>query len=92
MAHLVLYSTAGCHLCEDAEALLRALRAQGEQLDWSVVDIADDDALFERYGWSIPVVRRDDGAELGWPFDLEAARTFAAATGAAGTRSAEKDR
>jgi hypothetical protein len=78
MPRLTLYSTTGCHLCEEAEGLLHALRAQGGDLDWSVVDIADDDALFERYGWSIPVVRREDGAELAWPFDLDGARAFAA--------------
>ena len=89
MAHLVLYSTAGCHLCDDAETLLRALRVQGVHLDWSIVDIADDDALFERYGWSIPVVRRDDGTELGWPFDLEAARAFV--TAGAGTSTVVAD-
>jgi hypothetical protein len=76
-----LFSTQGCHLCDDAEALLRAARAWcGEQglppLDWEVTDIADDDALFERYGWLIPVLRRDDGAELRWPFDPESLVAF----------------
>jgi len=40
------------------------------------VDIAGDDNLFERYGWRIPVLQRADDEELGWPFDLEAARGF----------------
>ncbi len=35
---------------------------------FAVEDIAESDALFERYGLTIPVVRRDDGGELGWPF------------------------
>ena len=35
-----------------------------------LVDIADSDGLFERYGLLIPVLRRvDTGQELGWPFD-----------------------
>lgn len=37
------------------------------------VDVADDDALFERYGTRVPVLRRDDlDAELPWPFDAGA--------------------
>lgn len=68
---LELYSTSACHLCEQAEALL-ALTLPQARLAWQcyVVDIADDDALLERYGVRIPVLRRcDSGAELGWPFD-----------------------
>lgn len=62
---LVLYGTSACHLCEEAEALVGRL---GLALD--VVDIAEDDALHERYGMRIPVLRRlDTGAELDWPFD-----------------------
>ncbi|PHJ43184.1 thiol-disulfide isomerase [Vibrio sp. PID17_43] len=39
-----------------------------EQTD--VVDIAFDDALFSRYGVTIPVLKYQD-SELNWPFDLE---------------------
>lgn len=53
---LQLYSTAGCHLCEEAEALLVQARAARPNLSWEVVDIADEDALFEKYGWLIPVL------------------------------------
>lgn len=60
---LVLFGTSACHLCEEAEAMLVELGAQ-----FAVEDIAESDALFERYGLTIPVVRRDDGGELGWPF------------------------
>lgn len=73
---LTLYSTEGCHLCEDAEALLELLKQRQPQLRWSVVDIADKDELFERYGWSIPVVRDPGGRELSWPFDLQALESF----------------
>ena len=42
-----------------------------------LVDIADDQALFELYGLSIPVLRRNDtGAELNWPFDGEQVVAF----------------
>ncbi|GAB5414072.1 MAG: glutaredoxin family protein [Congregibacter sp.] len=72
---LILYSTEGCHLCELAEALIRQAEAGGQPLRWSVVDIADDDALFSRYGWHIPVLKAGD-AELRWPFDAEGLAEF----------------
>jgi len=62
---LLLYTTSGCHLCEQAEALLQSASAPVE-----TVEIADDEALLERYGVRIPVLRhRETGRELGWPFD-----------------------
>lgn len=45
-----------------------------KQLDMAdavqVIDIALDDALFSRYGVTIPVLKYND-SELNWPFDLE---------------------
>jgi len=62
---LTLYTTSGCHLCEQAEALLA--RAG---LAFRPVEIADDPALFDGYALRIPVLHRcDTGAELDWPFD-----------------------
>ena len=67
-----LYGTAYCHLCDEAEAILRD---SGIAADY--VDIADDDDLLEMYGIRIPVLRREDtGAELGWPFDAVAVLRF----------------
>jgi len=40
------------------------------------VDIADDDELFGRYGWLIPVLRAPRGGELRWPFDGEQLAAF----------------
>ena len=70
--HFLLYHTAGCHLCEMAEEVLLPLAARG---GWRVelVDVAGDDALEERYGVRIPVIRDvANGVEIGWPFDAEA--------------------
>jgi hypothetical protein len=67
--HFRLFHTAGCHLCECAQALLAPLLAQQ---GWVVelVDIAGDDALEARYAVRIPVLREVScGVELGWPFD-----------------------
>lgn len=70
--NLQLYGTEFCHLCDEAEALLRGLGIAAEY-----IDIADDDELIERYGVRIPVLRRcDNGAELGWPFDGGAVLRF----------------
>jgi glutaredoxin len=72
--NIKLYGTAYCHLCDEAEAILREV---GIAADY--VDIADDDELLEKYGIRIPVLKRvDTGAELGWPFDAEAVSRFLA--------------
>ncbi|MEW5904602.1 MAG: glutaredoxin family protein [Pseudomonadota bacterium] len=70
----VLYGTSHCHLCEQAQALLAQLGIVAEHRD-----IVDDDALLERYGTRIPVLRRlADDEELGWPFDAQMLRRFCA--------------
>jgi glutaredoxin len=71
---LVLYGTSCCHLCEQAEAMLREAGIDAEH-----VDIAEDDGLLEKYGTRSPVLRRgDNGRELGWPFDAGAVASFIA--------------
>ena len=63
-----LLGTLGCHLCEDAEAVLMPFVAAGVQVE--LIDIAESEAMVERYGLRIPVlIRCDSGTELGWPFD-----------------------
>ena len=65
---LLLYSTLGCHLCEVAADLI----SQTTNLDFDVIDIADNDELMARYGVRIPVLAYQGGSEeLGWPFDAE---------------------
>ena len=72
--HLILYSTAACHLCEQAEAILARAAHELPGVTYRITDISDSDELFQRYGWHIPVVRFDDGLELYWPFDDRALR------------------
>lgn len=71
MKTLYLYTTLGCHLCEECKSVLwPVLSAQNIQL--KDMEIADDNDLFERYGLRIPVVRLDGAEEdLGWPFTSE---------------------
>ncbi|MBE03139.1 glutaredoxin family protein [Marinobacter lutaoensis] len=73
---LYFYTTAQCHLCELAEALL-VNTPMPEPLPVDVVDIAQSEALVARYGTRIPVLRRDDtGAELDWPFTRDQLLAF----------------
>lgn len=70
---LKLYFTEACHLCENAKAVFyRVAEKQRavDVVDWQLelVDIANDEALFEKYGVSIPVMEAC-GQELFWPFD-----------------------
>jgi len=68
---LLLYSTSGCHLCELAKALVDNILLS-HQLTLSIIDIANDDKLFEKYGVSIPVIKLEHSKqELFWPFDFD---------------------
>ena len=77
---VIFYTTLGCHLCEEAEIILRrVLSWHGSQnsVQLQAVDIADDLELMERYGLRIPVVKfSDNPQELGWPFDDMALEAF----------------
>ena len=54
MITLRLYTTLGCHLCSQLEALLATLCAGEYRLER--VEISEDDALMARYGVRIPVL------------------------------------
>ncbi|MGE7992779.1 glutaredoxin family protein [Pseudomonas sp. NPDC089554] len=70
-----LFGTLGCHLCEVAEGVLMPFVERGLLVE--LVDIAENEALFERYSLSIPVLRRcDSGAELAWPFEADQVVAF----------------
>ena len=76
MITVQLYTTLGCHLCEQALALLKTL---SPELNPSIeeIEIADSDELVDRYGIRIPVVTRaGSGLDLGWPFDTHSLKAF----------------
>ena len=62
MPEIVLFGRAGCHLCDDARAVLERVRAE---LPFRLVerDIEADDALLRAYLERIPVIALD-GEEL----------------------------
>jgi glutaredoxin len=56
--HIVLYTKAGCHLCDEARAHLEDLAADHDVV-LEEIDIRGDFALFERYRYRIPVIAVD---------------------------------
>jgi hypothetical protein len=76
MTHLLFYTTSHCHLCEQAEALMRTLQ-ENHTLNWQTLEITDNDDLMSQYGTRIPVIQNiDNKAELAWPFNQEAILNF----------------
>ena len=65
---LTLYGTSACHLCEQAAALLDLAVQEALISHYDAVDISEDEQLFVRYATRIPVLYRQDGCELDWPF------------------------
>ena len=63
---VTLYTRNGCHLCEEAERILRAEQS-ATPLELVTVDVDRDPELQRRYGVRVPVVAVD-GVEL---FELE---------------------
>jgi glutaredoxin len=53
--HVVMYSRAGCHLCDAAWALLEQARARSH-FTLEKIDVDADAALAARYGSEVPVV------------------------------------
>lgn len=71
MSQLFFYTTVGCHLCEQAAAVVQEFAAQAgaPQFDLLEVDISTDEKLVELYGIRIPVLKNSaNGKEIGWPF------------------------
>ncbi|GAB2590231.1 glutaredoxin family protein [Nitrincola alkalisediminis] len=76
MLKLELMSTEGCHLCDEAEAVLQlSVLADQVEVDW--VDIAYDDALMDQFATRIPVLYCPSTAQaLDWPFSPEDVHAF----------------
>ena len=54
-----VYVRQGCHLCEDLLVQLQQLQLE-HAFKFSVVDVASDPLLTERYGLLVPVVMQGD--------------------------------
>ena len=74
---LKLYTTLGCHLCDNALALINDYNLHNTPLVIEEVEISESDVLIERYGIRIPVIQFSSGGnELGWPFDKNELELF----------------
>ena len=67
---VVLYSRAGCHLCDVAREVLLAERTS-VAFDLVEVDVGGDDDLEREYGIRIPVVKID--GEERFEYEVDAA-------------------
>lgn len=73
---IYLYSTLGCHLCEQAKVILWPLLLK-YQFRLLEVDISSSDEMIEQYGTRIPVLGTGENvAELNWPFTSEQVDSF----------------
>ncbi|WP_327638142.1 glutaredoxin family protein [Kribbella sp. NBC_00482] len=68
MSRVLMYGKPGCHLCDDAREVIRAVCAE-VGADWSEVDITQDDRLFTQYGEQIPVTFVDGKQHDFWRVD-----------------------
>ena len=82
MKPLILFGTAGCHLCEDAQSLIAQCLSGNFERMVEQIDIAEQEQWQERYGIRIPLLYHPETQkELGWPFDLPAVSAFISALG-----------
>lgn len=73
-----VYTRPGCHLCEQALAVVDAICAElGER--WDEVDVTTDPALLERYHDEIPVTLVDGAQHDFWRVDPDRLRAALAA-------------
>jgi glutaredoxin len=68
MSKVTLYGKPGCHLCDDARAIVQAVCAE-LGVEWTEVDITQDDRLFTEYGEQIPVTFVDGKQHDFWRVD-----------------------
>jgi len=77
---ITLYGRPGCHLCDDALAVLERIRADAP-FELRTVSIEDDDALMRAYLERIPVVALDGEEVYDYYVDEEDLRARLARVG-----------
>jgi len=74
MVDYLLFGTHGCHLCEEAAAIL-----QEHAVSFQSKDIFDNQDWQEKYGLFIPVLcHTASDKQLNWPFAENSLRDFLA--------------
>ena len=67
-ARVTLYAKPGCHLCDDARAVIERVCSElGES--YAEISILDDPELLRRYGEEIPVTLVDGAQHDYWRVD-----------------------
>lgn len=65
----------GCHLCDDARAIVTEVLAEFPDVTFEEQSILDDPALLDTYAEEIPVVLIDDRVHTIWRVDPARLRT-----------------
>ncbi len=65
-----LYTKPGCHLCVELVEMITSLPG-ADRIDIEQVDIEQDDMLFEKYRYTIPVLELPDGVLLYPPHSVD---------------------
>ena len=71
LATVTLIGKPGCHLCDDARAVVTSVLAGRETVQFDERSILDDAELHDRYGNEIPVVLLDDEVHTIYRVDAE---------------------
>lgn len=72
-ARVTLYSRPGCHLCDDARAVIERVCAEAGE-SYSEVNIDDDPVLGEKFAEEIPVTLVDGRQHDFWRVDEDRLR------------------
>lgn len=70
---VVVYTRAGCHLCDDASVLVERVCAE-TGTRWTTVDVDASAALRDTYGDYVPVVTVDGVQQGFWRIDEDRLR------------------
>ena len=77
MIRLLLFGTSGCHLCEQAELIIKSCLANNKELTIETIDIAEQEQWQEQYAVCIPVLYHPETKnDLGWPFNTALVKNF----------------
>jgi glutaredoxin len=71
---VTLLGKPGCHLCDDARAVVLEVLADRPEVAFEELSILDDAELLDRYVEEIPVVLIDDRVHTIWRVDAERLR------------------
>ena len=71
---LTLLGKPGCHLCDDARAVVLEVLADRPEVGFEELSILDDPALLDAYAEEIPVVLIDDRVHTIWRVDPDRLR------------------